>query len=106
MVKEYLIISICLAGATHGALLTFAPIYTKNFFSLDDMGKILGFLTTGAAIGSVFVGNLIFTIFYEVYKKDTICRGKRCFSYSYIITTCFFTINIGLSIYLMKIMKK
>jgi len=106
MTKEYLVISICLAGSVHGALLTFAPIYTKNFFDLDDMGKILGFLTTGAAIGSVFVGNIIFTIFYDVFKKDDVCKGQRCFRYSYVITTVLFLVNIGLSLYLMSIMSK
>lgn len=106
MTKEYLVISICLAGSVHGALLTFAPIYTKNFFDLNDMGKILGFLTTGAAIGSVFVGNIIFTIFYEVFKKDDVCKGQRCFRYSYVITTVLFLVNIGLSLYLMSIMSK
>jgi len=106
MIKEYLIFSICLAGSVHGGLLTFAPIYTKNFFDINDMGKILGFLTTGAALGSVFVGNLIFTIFYEIFKKDDVCKGQKCFRYSFVITTCLFLVNIGLSVYLMRIMSK
>jgi len=106
MIKEFLIFSICLSGSVHGGLLTFAPIYTKNFFDIKDMGKILGFLTTGAALGSVFIGNLIFTIFYEVFKVDDVCKGQRCFRYSFVITSFLFIVNICLSIYLMRIMSK
>ena len=63
MDKDSLLVSLALAGSTHGGYMTFAPIYTRNQFGLDNMGKILGFLTTGCAIGSLILADFVFIIF-------------------------------------------
>jgi hypothetical protein len=102
MDKEILFLSLALAGTTHGGYMTFTPIYTRTKYGLDNMGKILGFLTTGCAIGSILIADLIFTIFYDIYLEDNKCIGKRCFRGSYIISSVFFTINIIFAVYLYR----
>ena len=99
MNKHLLYLSIALAGATHGAYMTFVPLYVKNEFGLKNMGKILGVITTGAGIGSFLVSELIFTIPY--YNQAELeggmqCFGKKCFVKSYIGTTSFFIINLAI----------
>lgn len=103
MDQDVLFISVALAGATHGGYMTFAPIYTRTVFGLNNMGKILGFLTTGCAIGSILISGIVFTIFYDVYEADNTCLGKRCFRGAFIISSLFFVVNIILSVWLMKI---
>jgi hypothetical protein len=102
MDKELLYVSMIFAGATHGGYMTFTPIFTRAKYGLDNMGKILGFLTTGAAIGSILIAGFIFTIFYDTYVEDKKCYGQRCFRGGYIITTVFFAINIVLSIIILR----
>jgi hypothetical protein len=106
MDREILFLSLALAGLTHGGYMTFAPIYTRTKFGLNNMGKILGFLTTGCAVGSLFVADLIFPIFYDIYVEEEKCLGKRCFRGAYIITSCFFMINIVLAVILYRKNKK
>lgn len=103
MDKDLLYLSVGLAGATHGGYMTFTPIYSKQF-GLENMGKVLGFLTTGCAIGSL-IGNVIFTVFFDIHKVGEKCVGKKCFSNAYVITSVFFAVNSGLSVYLYKINK-
>lgn len=67
MDKDQLLISFGLAGACHGGLMTFTPIYSKQF-GIENMGKVLGFLTTGCTIGSLIFSDFIFTTFYEKYQ--------------------------------------
>lgn len=114
MNKYLLYVSICLAGATHGGYMTFTPIYVRNEYGLKNMGKILGLLTTGCALGSFIIADFIFTIFYEsqavktpkknLNDKDTTdeCYGEKCFRYSYLISSILFLINIVLSYYIYK----
>ena len=111
MNKYLLYISIALAGATHGAYLTFIPVYVKNEFGLNNMGKILGVITSGAGFGSLIVSELVFTMPYNHFAKlqgGMQCFGKRCFVWSYIITSFFFIINlvIGYVLYLFEKRKK
>jgi hypothetical protein len=102
MDKDLLYLSMGLAGATHGGYMTFTPIYSKQF-GLENMGKVLGFLTTGCAIGSIIIADVIFTVFFDIHKVEEKCVGKRCFSNAYVITSVFFLVNIGLSFYLYKL---
>jgi MFS family permease len=102
MNQSLLYLSVCLAGMTHGGYMTFIPVYVRNEFGLNNMGKILGFLTTGAAIGSVLIADVLFSIFWEVYEEDGKCLGSKCFRGSYIITSVLFGVNIVLSGYLLK----
>jgi hypothetical protein len=102
MDRDILFLSLAMAGMTHGGYMTFAPIYTRTKFGLHNMGKILGFLTTGCAVGSLFVADLIFPIFYDIYVEDEKCLGKHCFRGSYIISSCFFLVNLALSIILYR----
>jgi MFS family permease len=101
MDKDLLFISVALAGATHGGYMTFTPIYSKQF-GLQNMGKVLGFLTTGCAIGSILISDVIFTVFFDENKVDEKCVGKKCFSDAYIITSLFFAVNIVLSVVLYR----
>ena len=59
-----LYISISLAGITHGSL-TFAPLYCRYYYCVNDLGTVLGFLTTGNAIGSILIATLIFPHYYH-----------------------------------------
>jgi MFS family permease len=99
-----LYISICLAGATHGSYMTFIPVFVRNEYGLSHMGKILGMLTTGCAIGALLVADLLFTVFWDLnYSEESkACIGARCFYGSYMITSGFFMINIVLSVILLK----
>jgi hypothetical protein len=102
MDQTLLLISISLAGACHGGYLTFLPVFVRNEFGLTHMGKILGFLTTGNALGSLIIADGIFIIFHSVWNIDGDCYGARCFMYSYMITTFFFIVNLFLSLLLLK----
>jgi MFS family permease len=102
MNQTMLYFSVCLAGITHGGYMTFIPVYVRNEFGLNNMGKILGFLTSGAAIGSILIADLLFSLFWEIYEEDGKCIGPHCFRGAYIITSCLFGVNIGLSGFLLK----
>jgi hypothetical protein len=106
MEKNFLFLSISLAGATHGGYMTFVPVYVRTEFGTLHMGKILGILTTGCAVGSLLVADVVFTVFYEVYMVDGKCFGKRCYYPAYIISTFFLAINCVLSFYFKKLHDK
>ena len=107
MNRHVLYLSIALAGATHGCYMTFIPIYCRVTYKIGDMGKILGFLTTGNAFGSLIVGCLIFTAFFEHYKNEQgECFGTKCFRGGYILTSIFMLFGVGITIYLYKMNKK
>lgn len=103
MERDMLFISMALTGAFDGGYMTFTPIYARTQFGLKNMGKILGFLTTGCALGSILISDFIFIVFYDYYKEDNLCLEKKCFSKAYIITSVFLAINIVLSVILLKI---
>jgi MFS family permease len=105
MDKNLLLFSISLAGATHGGYMTFTPIYTRQF-GIENMGKVLGFLTTGCAFGSFFVANFLFTIFYDHYTINDKCFGAYCYKGAFILTTVLLFINIILSYILLHLNKK
>lgn len=107
MNRHVLYLSIALAGATHGCYMTFIPIYCRVTYKISDMGKILGFLTTGNAFGSLIVGCFIFTAFFEHYKNEQgECFGARCFRGGYILNSIFMLFGVGITIYLYKLNKK
>ena len=102
MTKFTIYISISLAGITHGSLMTFVPLYCRYYYSVNDLGTVLGFLTTGNAIGSILIATLIFPHFYHKnsqYDKyyGEYCSGKSCFNRSYLINSCFMLIALILS---------
>jgi hypothetical protein len=100
--KTLLLFSISFAGACHGGYGTFVPVFVRNEYGLSNMGKILGILTTGNAIGSLLIADGVFILFYNSYSVNGECYGSKCFAYSYMITTFFFLINLVLSIVLLK----
>ena len=105
MVKFFVYLSISFAGMTHGGLMTFAPLYCRYYFHIKNFGTVLGFLTTGNAVGSIIISTLIFPIFYHKYSiKDKngeeICNKQKCFSFSYCINCLFVIAACGLSHYL------
>ena len=105
MVKFFVYLSISFAGMTHGGLMTFAPLYCRYYFHIKNLGTVLGFLTTGNAVGSIIISTLIFPIFYHKYSiKDKngeeICNKKKCSSFSYAINCLFVIAACGLSHYL------
>jgi hypothetical protein len=76
MDKELLYVSMIFAGATHGGYMTFTPIFTRAKFGLDNMGKILGFLTTGAAIGSILIADFVLPYFMILMRKIISVMGR------------------------------
>jgi hypothetical protein len=102
MNKTCLYFSISLAGMTSGGYMTFIPVFVRNEYGLTHMGKILGILTSGCATGSLLISDLLFIVFWETYKEEKNCFGQRCFMGSYIITSCFFMINVCLSLVLLR----
>ena len=103
MTKFTIYISISLAGITHGSIMTFAPLYCRYYYSVNDLGTVLGFLTTGNAIGSILIATLIFPHFYHTnsqydkYSNEEYCSGKGCFRKSYLINSLFMFIALILS---------
>ena len=96
-----------MAGVTHGSLMTFVPLYCRYYYNINDLGTVLGFLTTGNAIGSIIIATLIFPHFYHKYSEyDKIigeyCSGKRCFRKSYLINSLFMFIASLLSYLIFK----
>jgi hypothetical protein len=103
MDKTILLLSISLAGACHGGLMTFTPVFVRNKYGLKNMGKILGFLTSGCALGSLVVSDFIFIIFNYAYKEgDEDCIGMRCFLPAYLMTTVLSVGSMFLSYLLLK----
>ena len=103
MTKFTIYISISLAGITHGSLMTFVPLYCRYYYSVNDLGTVLGFLTTGNAIGSILIATLIFPFFYhknsqyDKYTNEEYCSGKSCFRKSYLINSLLMFIALILS---------
>ena len=100
-----------MAGATHGSLMTFVPLYCRYYYNVNDLGTVLGFLTTGNAFGSIIIATLIFPHFYHKYSEyDKIigeyCSGKRCFRKSYLINCLFMIIASLLAYWIFKEDKK
>ena len=93
MTKFFVYLSISCAGMTH-------------YFSLKNLGTVLGFLTTGNAIGSIIIATLIFPIFYHknsTYKnKEEVCLKTSCFRFSYGLNIIFVFVAICLSYYLYR----
>ena len=82
MTKFFVYLSISLAGMTHGGIMTFVPLYCRYYFSLKNLGTVLGFLTTGNAIGSIIIATFIFPSFYHKYSTynkngEEICTIKK-----------------------------
>ena len=111
MTKFTIYISITLAGITHGSLMTFVPLYCRYYYNVNDLGTVLGFLTTGNAVGSVIIATLIFPHFYHKYsqydyKNEEYCSGKRCFRMSYLINSLFMFTAFLISYWIFKNDKK
>ena len=107
MTKFTMYISISMAGVTHGSLMTFVPLYCRYYYNVNDLGTVLGFLTTGNAIGSIIIATLIFPHFYHKYSEydkniGEYCSGKRCFKRSYLINCLFMVVASILSIWIYK----
>ena len=109
MNKKLLYLSIALGGATHGAYMSFIPIFVKNEFGLKNMGKFLGLLTSGAGFGSIIISEFVFTYLYNYYTKisgEIQCFGKQCFKLTFILTSIFFAINIFISFFFFFFQRK
>ena len=105
MTKFFAYLSICFAGMTHGGLMTFTPLYCRYYFNIKNLGTVLGFLTTGNALGSIIISTLIFPVFYHKYSVvdkngDEYCNEKKCFRFSYGINCLFIIVAIALSHFL------
>jgi hypothetical protein len=102
MTKFTIYISIAMAGMTHGSIMTFVPLYCRYYYNVNDLGTVLGFLTTGNALGSILIATLLFPIYYHRYAEDNKyigehCSGKRCFRNSYGINCIFMCVAVLLS---------
>ena len=111
MTKFTIYISIALAGITHGSLMTFVPLYCRYYYNVNDLGTVLGVLTTGNALGSILIATLIFPIDYHKYSEDNDyigehCSGKRCFQRSYGFNSTFMGMAFLLSYWIFVVDKK
>ena len=101
MTKFFIYISISLAGITHGGIMTFVPLYSRYYFSIKNLGTVIGFLTTGNAIGSIIIATLIFPHYYHkhaiIYRNEEYCFGEKCFRISYFINCIFMVIAVSFS---------
>ena len=102
MTKFTIYSSIAFAGITHGSLMTFIPLYCRYYYNVNDLGTVLGFLTTGNAFGSIIIATLIFPHYYHKYSyydkyNNEICVGKKCFRSSYGINCLFMVIAFLIS---------
>jgi len=105
MTKFFVFLSISLAGVTHGGIMTFVPLYCRYYFNLKNIGTVLGFLTTGNAVGSIIIATLIFPHYYHKYStvdknNEEVCTVKKCFRYSYFFNCLFLIAAIGFSYHL------
>ena len=110
MTKFFVYLSISLAGMTHGGIMTFVPLYCRYYFNLKNIGTVLGFLTTGNAVGSIIIATLIFPHYYHKYStvdtnNEEVCTVKKCFRYSYFFNCLFLIAAIGFSYHLYVIDK-
>ena len=110
MTKFFIYISISLAGMTHGGVMTFVPLYCRYYFKVRNLGTVLGFLTTGNAIGSIVIATLIFPHFYhknsQFYGTEEFCYGSKCFRNSYLLNSFFMLIAVIFSHFLYQDDKK
>jgi hypothetical protein len=100
-----LYLSIMLIGATHGAYMTFIPLYVKHEFGLINFGKVQGILLTGGSLGVMLISNGLFMCSYKhntITKGGDECYGRKCFILSYVITSILFGINVGIGYTLKK----
>ena len=107
MTRFFVYLSISFAGMTHGGLMTFVPLYCRYYFSLKNLGTVLGFLTTGNALGSLIIATLIFPAFYHKYSTvdkygEEICSTKKCFRASYGINCLFVLFALIISNFIYK----
>ena len=99
-------LSIGLIGFTDGSLMTFNPLFCKKYFDINEMGTILGVITSGKAIGSLIIGTLIFTYFYQKNMKNNICEGPECFRGGYMVNICFLMFSLVIAYFLNNYVKK
>ena len=104
MNRHVFYLSIALAGSTHGCMMTFVPIYCRIKYNIQDMGKILGFLTTGNAIGALIISCGYFGVFFEKNKDDVTgeCFGSKCFRTGYIINSVLIAFSLVISLVLLR----
>ena len=82
-------ISISLLGVVQAGLMTFTTMFVRIEYGLKNVGKLLGFLYLGNAIGTLIISNFSFISFYRYYSnQDKICHGKRCFFGGFFINSC------------------
>ena len=97
MKEEAFYMTIILSGIVNGLLMNFIPIYTKLKYDSKDFGKILGLLFSGSAIGKVIISSFVFNIFWEMYKVNDNCYGKKCYFFFFIINILFLFTNLYIS---------
>ncbi len=97
MKEEAFYMTIILSGIVNGLLMNFIPIYTKLKYDSKDFGKILGLLFSGSAIGKVIISSFVFNIFWEMYKVNDNCYGKKCYFFGFIINILFLLTNLYIS---------
>ena len=97
MKEEAFYMTIILSGIVNGLLMNFIPIYTKLKYDSKDFGKILGLLFSGSAIGKVIISSFVFNIFWEMYKVNDNCYGKKCYFFGFIINILFLFTNLYIS---------
>ncbi len=97
MKEEAFYMTIILSGIVNGLLMNFIPVYTKLKYDSKDFGKILGLLFSGSAIGKVIISSFVFNIFWEMYKVNDNCYGKKCYFFGFIINILFLLTNLYIS---------
>jgi len=94
MKEEGFYMTIVLSGIVNGLLMNFIPMYTKWKYESRDFGKIIGLLFTGSAIGKIGICSFIFNIFWEMYKINDNCIGRKCYFYGFVLNGLFYIANL------------
>ena len=98
MTKFFIYLSISLAGMTHGGIMTFVPLYCRYYFSLKNLGTVLGFLTTGNAIGSIIIATFIFPSFFlsfGIYSITSELNMNSIFEFFFNLSSISFSIFLN-----------
>lgn len=101
-------ISISFLGVTQAGLSIFVTLFIRIEYGVKSYGKVYGLLYIANSFGIVFISNLLFLLFFNIYKENNneSCLGKKCFLGGYIINIVLSIVAFCLSLWLYWIFRK